>query len=203
MKRKIEQVAVLGSGIMGSRIACHFANAGYKVMLLDIAPKEFTDIDKKAGFTEDSLKFRNKITDAHLQTAVKSNPSPLYHKRKSNPSPLYHKSFAQRISTGNFTDNLKDIANCDWIIEVIIEDLNIKRTLFEQVEKFRRPGTLITSNTSGIPIHLMTEGRSDDFKKHFCALTILKNISAEHTFLTLHVTFLYLKLFQRNLPIRM
>jgi len=157
MRRKIEKVAVLGSGIMGSRIACHFANAGFNVLLLDIAPKEFTEADKKAGFVEDSPKFRNKITDTHLQSAI-----------KSNPSPLYHKSFAQRISIGNFTDNLKDIANFDWIIEVIIEDLNIKRTLFEQVEKFRKPGTLITSNTSGIPIHLMTEGRSDDFKKHFC-----------------------------------
>jgi len=87
---------------------------------------------------------------------------------KSNPSPVYTKDVVKKITTGNFTDNMKDIASCDWVIEVVVERLDIKQIIFEQVEKFRKPGTLITSNTSGIPIHMMTEGRSDDFKKHFC-----------------------------------
>ena len=93
----------------------------------------------------------------HLQAAI-----------KSNPSPVFTKDVVKRITTGNFADNMKDIASCDWIIEVVVERLDIKQKVFEQVEKYRKPGTLITSNTSGIPIHLMAEGRSDDFKKHFC-----------------------------------
>ena len=157
MKRTIKKVAVLGSGIMGSRIACHFANIGVNVLLLDIVPKEVAAADQKKGWTTETPDFRNSIVNQSLQNAV-----------KSNPSPLYKKSYASRITTGNFTDNLKQIADCDWIIEVVVENIDIKRKIFTEVEKFRKPGTLITSNTSGIPIHLMTEGRSDDFKKHFC-----------------------------------
>ena len=147
MNRTIKKVAVLGSGVMGSRIACHFANIGVEVILLDIVPKDAT-ADKKS---------RNKIVDDALAFAL-----------KSNPSPIYRKSFAKRIVTGNFDDNMKDIASCDWIIEVVIERLDIKKQVFEKVELYRKPGTLITSNTSGIPIHLMDEGRSEDFQKHFC-----------------------------------
>ncbi len=147
MNRTIKKVAILGSGVMGSRIACHFANIGIEVILLDIVPKDAT-ADKKS---------RNKIVDDALAFAL-----------KSNPSPIYRKAFAKRITTGNFDDNMKDIATCDWIIEVVIERLDIKKQVFENVEKFRKPGTLITSNTSGIPIHLMNEGRSEDFQKHFC-----------------------------------
>ncbi|MDQ3050025.1 MAG: 3-hydroxyacyl-CoA dehydrogenase NAD-binding domain-containing protein [Bacteroidota bacterium] len=157
MKRSIKSVAVLGSGIMGSRIACHFANIGVNVLLLDILPKELSPEELKKGLTSDSKEFRNRIVNTALQTAV-----------TSNPSPLYKKSFAARITTGNFADQMKDIASCDWIIEVVIENLEIKKRVFEDVEKFRKPGTLITSNTSGIPIHLMAEGRSEDFKKNFC-----------------------------------
>ena len=87
---------------------------------------------------------------------------------KSNPSPIYSKSYISRITTGNFDDDLPKIADCDWVIEVVIERLDIKQQVFTNVEKYRKPGTLITSNTSGIPIHLMTEGRSEDFQKHFC-----------------------------------
>ncbi|MGN6196677.1 MAG: 3-hydroxyacyl-CoA dehydrogenase/enoyl-CoA hydratase family protein [Ginsengibacter sp.] len=145
-KRNIHKVAVLGSGVMGSRIACLFAGIGVKVLLLDIA----------AADSKDS-KSKNKIVNDALAAAVKSSPSPVY----SKESP-------KNISTGNFEDNMKDVASCDWIIEVVIERLDIKKQVFEQVEKFRKPGTLITSNTSGIPIHLMAEGRSEDFKKHFC-----------------------------------
>ena len=157
MNRHIRKVAVLGSGVMGSRIACHFANIGCEVILLDIVPRELSEEDKKRGLTLDSKKFRNKIVDGALQFAL-----------NSNPSPIYKKSFARRIETGNLEDDLSKINECDWIIEVVIERLDIKQQVFENVEKHRKPGTLITSNTSGIPIHMMLEGRSDDFKKHFC-----------------------------------
>jgi 3-hydroxyacyl-CoA dehydrogenase len=148
-KRVIKRVAVLGSGVMGSRIACHFAGIGLQVLLLDIVPNEAKESDNKT--------LRNKIVNDSLQAAI-----------KSNPSPVYTKDVIQKITTGNFDDNLKDIANCDWIIEVVVERLDIKRSLYEKVEQFRKPGTLITSNTSGIPIHLLSEGRGEDFKKHFC-----------------------------------
>lgn len=157
MNRIIKKVAVLGSGIMGSRIACHFANIGVNVLLLDIAPRDLTEEEKAKGLTLDHPAVKNKIVAASLDTAL-----------KSNPSPIYKKSFAKRISTGNFSDNMKDIGGVDWIIEVVVENLNIKKSVFEEVEKYRKPGTLITSNTSGIPIQQMLEGRSDDFKKHFC-----------------------------------
>jgi 3-hydroxyacyl-CoA dehydrogenase len=156
MKRTIKKVAVLGSGVMGSRIACHFANIGVQVLLLDIAPKELTADEEKKGLKLDALAVRNRIVNSALQAAV-----------VANPSPLYRKSEVSRIKTGNFDDNLKDIATCDWVIEVVVERLDIKKSLYERVEQFRKKGTLITSNTSGIPIHLLAEGRSDDFKQHF------------------------------------
>ena len=157
MNRHIRKVAILGSGVMGSRIACHFANIGCDVLLLDIIPRELNPDESKKGLTLESKSVRNRIVDGALQFAL-----------KSNPSPIYRKSFASRIQTGNFEDDLSKISTCDWIIEVIIERLDIKLQLFEKVEKYRTPGTLISSNTSGIPIHLMNEGRSDDFKAHFC-----------------------------------
>jgi 3-hydroxyacyl-CoA dehydrogenase len=149
MKRTIKKVAVLGSGVMGSRIACHFAGIGLQTLLLDMVPKGFEESTKPAE--------RNKLVNDALAAAI-----------KSNPSPVYTKDVVKKITTGNFTDNMKDIASCDWVIEVVVERLDIKQLIFEQVEKFRKPGTLITSNTSGIPISMMAEGRSDDFKKHFC-----------------------------------
>ena len=156
-KRKIEKVAVLGSGVMGSRIACHFANIGVQVLLLDIVPRELNDKEKSAGMDMENPKVRNRIVNDSLQEAL-----------KSNPSPIYDKKFASRIETGNFDDDMKRIAEVDWIIEVVVERLDIKKQVFENVEKYRKDGTLITSNTSGIPIHLMSDGRSDDFQKHFC-----------------------------------
>jgi len=170
-KRIIKKVAVLGSGVMGSRIACHFAGVGLQVLLLDILPKDLPDDAKPAA--------RNKIVNDALTAAV-----------KSNPSPVYTKDVLKYIKTGNFTDNMKDIADCDWVIEVVVERLDIKQIVFTDVEKYRKPGTLITSNTSGIPIHMMTEGRSDDFKKHFCGthffnppryLRLLEIIPTPHT----------------------
>ncbi|MGI4738552.1 MAG: 3-hydroxyacyl-CoA dehydrogenase NAD-binding domain-containing protein [Janthinobacterium lividum] len=156
MKRIIKKVAVLGSGVMGSRIACHFANIGVPVLLLDIAPKELTADEEKKGLKLDAPAVRNRIVNSALQAAV-----------VANPSPLYRKSEASRIKTGNFDDNLKEIASCDWVIEVVVERLDIKKSLYERVEQFRKKGTLITSNTSGIPIHLLAEGRSSDFKENF------------------------------------
>ncbi|HRH01446.1 MAG TPA: 3-hydroxyacyl-CoA dehydrogenase/enoyl-CoA hydratase family protein [Bacteroidia bacterium] len=147
MKRSIKKVAVLGSGVMGSRIACHFANIGVEVLLLDIVPKDAAP-DKKS---------RNKIVDDALNFAL-----------KSNPSPIYKKSFATKITTGNFEDDMPKIAGYDWIIEVVVERLDIKKQVFEKVEQFRRAGSIVSSNTSGIPINQMIEGRSEDFQKHFC-----------------------------------
>lgn len=157
MNRKINKVAVLGSGVMGSRIACHFANIGVEVLLLDIVPRELSDKEKAKGLTLEDGVVRNRIVDEALTFAL-----------KSNPSPIYKKEFASRIETGNMEDDMSKIASCDWIIEVVIERLDIKQQVFQNVEKYRKEGTLITSNTSGIPIHMMLEGRSDDFKKHFC-----------------------------------
>ncbi|RAJ33316.1 3-hydroxyacyl-CoA dehydrogenase/enoyl-CoA hydratase family protein [Pedobacter cryoconitis] len=157
MNKKINKVAVLGSGIMGSRIACHFANIGVEVLLLDIAPKELSPEEIVKGLTLENPAVQNRIVNAALQNAIKTNPSPVYTKK------VVHK-----ITTGNFEADMSKIAGVDWIIEVVVENLDIKKKVFEQVEQFRKPGTLITSNTSGIPIHLMTEGRSDDFKANFC-----------------------------------
>ncbi|MDG1332177.1 MAG: 3-hydroxyacyl-CoA dehydrogenase/enoyl-CoA hydratase family protein [Crocinitomicaceae bacterium] len=157
MNRHIRKVAVLGSGVMGSRIACHFANIGCEVVMLDIVPRELNEVEQKKGVSQDSPAFRNRIVNDALKFAL-----------KSNPSPIYRKSFASRIITGNFDDDMSKISDCDWIIEVVIERLDIKQQVFENVEKFRKPGTLITSNTSGIPIHMMLDGRSDDFKANFC-----------------------------------
>ena len=164
MNKKINKVAVLGSGIMGSRIACHFANIGVEVLLLDIVPKEGP---------------RNSVVDTALQTAV-----------KTNPSPIYSKKVLSRITTGNFEDDMSKIALVDWIIEVVVENLDIKKKVFDQVEQFRKAGTLVTSNTSGIPIHMMAEGRSEDFKANFCGthffnppryLRLLEIIPTPHT----------------------
>jgi 3-hydroxyacyl-CoA dehydrogenase len=149
MKRTIKKVAVLGSGVMGSRIACLFAGIGVQVLLQDIVPKDALENPNPAA--------RNKLVNDALQAAL-----------KSNPSPVYTPDVVKRITTGNFEDNLKDIAACDWVIEVVVERLDIKQLLYEKVEQYRKKGTLITSNTSGIPIHILAEGRSEDFKKHFC-----------------------------------
>jgi len=156
-RRTIEKVAVLGSGVMGSRIACHFANIGVEVLLLDIVPRELNEKEQAKGLDLNNAAVRNRIVNDSLTFAL-----------KSNPSPIYDKKFASRITTGNFDDDMAKISEADWIIEVVVERLDIKQQVFEKVEKHRKPGTLITSNTSGIPIASMNEGRSDDFKKHFC-----------------------------------
>ncbi len=141
--RTIRKIAVLGSGIMGSGIACHLANAGFQVLMLDLPTTR-----------EGSL--RNQIAESALAAAL-----------KQKPAPLYHVSMATRITTGNFEDDLPRLREMDWIIEVIVEKLDVKRSLFEKVDQYRKPGSIVSSNTSGIPIHQMAEGRSDDFRRHF------------------------------------
>ncbi len=151
MSRKIKKVAVLGSGVMGSGIAAHFANIGLEVQLLDIVPFDITDEERKSPAQ------RNRIVNGALKAASKA---------KLNP--FYKKDFIHRIATGNFDDDFEKIKDADWIIEVVVERLDIKKQIFAKVDQFRKPGSLVTSNTSGIPINLMMEGRSDDFVKHFC-----------------------------------
>ena len=128
MKRTIKKVAVIGSGIMGSGIACHFANIGIEVLLLDIVPRELTDAESKKGWSLEDKIVRNRIVNEHLANAL-----------KSKPSPIYHQKFASRIKTGNTTDDLAQIATADWIIEVVVERLDIKKSVFEQIEKYRKP----------------------------------------------------------------
>ncbi|MFQ5448208.1 MAG: 3-hydroxyacyl-CoA dehydrogenase/enoyl-CoA hydratase family protein, partial [Saprospiraceae bacterium] len=149
--RRIKKVAVLGSGIMGSGIACHFANAGLEVLMLDIVPRDLPE-----GKQKDKAA-RNSIATKALAAAV-----------KSKPAPLFDKAFVSRIEVGNFEDDFPKIKDCDWVIEVVVERLDIKKLIFEKVDQYRRLGSLVTSNTSGIPIHLMLEGRSEDFRKNFC-----------------------------------
>jgi len=157
MNRKIKKVTVLGSGVMGSAIACHFANIGCSVLLLDMVPRELTDTESKKGLSLEDKSVRNRLVNDFLKASL-----------KSKPSPIYHQSFASRIETGNFDDDFEKIATCDWVIEVVVERLDIKKIIFDKVDKYRKPGTLVSTNTSGIPIHMMLEGRSEDFKKHFC-----------------------------------
>ena len=156
MNRHIKKVAVLGSGIMGSGIACHLANIGVEVLLLDMVPRELNDKEKAKGLTLEDKAVRNRLVNDYLQGAL-----------KSKPSPIYKKEFACRITIGNFDDDFEKIADCDWVIEVVVERLDIKKIIFEKVDKYRKPGTLVSSNTSGIPIHMMLEERSEDFQKHF------------------------------------
>ena len=156
MKRNIEKVAVLGSGIMGSGIAAHLAGIGLQVLLLDISPKELNEDEKSKGLSLDHPSVQKRIVNDSLSKSL-----------KSKPSPIYNASFANRIKTGTFENDLHQIAEVDWIIEVVVERLDIKKQVFESVEKHRKPGTLISSNTSGIPIHLMVGGRSEDFQQHF------------------------------------
>ncbi len=156
MKRRIEKAAVIGSGIMGSGIAAHLANAGVQVLLLDIVPRELTDAEKAKGLDLNHPAVRNRIAAENLKKAT-----------KSKPALFYDKSFVNRITVGNTEDDMPKIAGVDWIIEVVPERLDIKKAVFDQIEKHRKPGTIVSSNTSGIPISLMAKGRSEDFKKNF------------------------------------
>ena len=151
MKYRLKKVAVLGSGVMGSGIPCHLANVGMEVLMLDMVTPNLDSSQSKVKAQ------RNKMVDMALQNSI-----------KSKPAPLYHNSFASRIRTGNFEDDFEQIQDADWIIEVVVENLKIKKQIFEKVEQYRKEGSLVSSNTSSIPIHLLAEGRSDDFKACFC-----------------------------------
>src|SRR6266480_413670 len=132
MLKRIEKVAVLGAGTMGSRIAAHLANTGVSCLLLDIVPTDAPPGNPAA---------RNRIAEAGLDAA-----------RKSRPAALMEPGLARLIATGNFEDHLSLLAGCDWIIEVVVENLELKRALLRKVEAVRAPGTIVTTNTSGLPI---------------------------------------------------
>ena len=156
MSHRINRVAVLGSGTMGAQIAAHCANAGLEVLLLDIAPKELTKQEESRGLTLESKPVRNRIVNAGLEAA-----------KKIKPAAFFSPKLSSLIDVGNFDDDLAKLSGVDWIIEAIVEKLDIKRDLFSKVDKVRKAGTIVSSNTSGIPIKAMSEGMSDDFRKHF------------------------------------
>ena len=155
-KIQIKKIAVLGSGIMGSRIACHLINVGFEVVLLDITPKELNKTELKNNKKLNDLEVRNRIVNESLSNAVHSKPSPLFKKEKHT-----------KIITGNFEDDIKLVSTVDWIIEVVVENLKIKNEIYDLIEKHRRKDTIITTNTSGIPINHISKGRSKNFKEMF------------------------------------
>src|ERR1700730_4665118 len=156
MKRRIEKVAVLGAGTMGARIAAHLANGGIPCYLLDIVPREPTPEEARKGLRLESPAVRNRIVFAGLEAA-----------RKARPAAFFTAETARLITPGNLEDNLDWCGQVDWIMEAVAEDLEIKRSLLARVETVRKPGTIVTSNTSGLPIHLIAEGRSEDFQQHW------------------------------------
>ena len=156
MNRRIEKAAVLGAGTMGARIAAHLANAGIPCFLLDIVPTELKPEEQSKGLTLASLAVRNRIVFAGLEAA-----------KKSRPAAFFTPETARLITPGNLEDNLAWCGQVDWIIEAVAENLEIKRKLFERVEGARKPGTIVTTNTSGLPIHRIAEGHSEDFQRHF------------------------------------
>src|SRR6201988_4208567 len=156
MKRRIEKVAVLGAGTMGARIAAHLANAGIPCFLLDIVPAELNADEKRKGLTLESPAVRNRIVLAGLEAA-----------KRARPGAFFTPETARLVTPGNLQDNIAWCGQVDWIIEAVAENLEIKRNLFARVEAVRKPGTIVTSNTSGLPIHLIAEGRSEDFQQHW------------------------------------
>jgi len=156
MKTNIEKVAVLGAGTMGARIAAHLANAGVPCWLLDIVPSELTAEERARGLTLNDATVRNRIARGGLEAA-----------RKSRPAAFFTPSAAARITIGNFDDNLAWCAQADWIIEVVAENLEIKRKLLQRVASHRRPATIVTTNTSGLPVRQIAEGFDADFQQHW------------------------------------
>ncbi|MFD1863374.1 3-hydroxyacyl-CoA dehydrogenase NAD-binding domain-containing protein [Planococcus chinensis] len=156
MAYQIKKAAVIGSGVMGSGIAAHLANIGIPVVLLDIVPRELTKEEEAKGLTLDNKGVRNRIASTAVQKLLKQKPAPLAAKKN-----------LQLITPGNLEDDLDRLKDVDWIIEVIVENLEVKKSLYEKLDAVRKPGTIITSNTSGISINAMAEGRSEDFGKHF------------------------------------
>jgi len=156
MEKKIKKAGVIGAGVMGATIAAQMANVGIETILLDIVPPELTEDDKKKGLAEESKEFRNKFGRIGLNTAL-----------NSRPASFYVPEYAKLITIGNTEDNLGWLSDVDWIIEVVVERLDIKKEVFEKIESVLAPGTIVTSNTSGIPAQTMCEGRSENFRKYF------------------------------------
>jgi 3-hydroxyacyl-CoA dehydrogenase len=156
MVKRIRRAAVLGSGVMGSGIAAHLANVGIPTLLLDIVPRELTKEEEAKGLTLEHKEVRNRLVNQALQKLL-----------KQKPAPLMSKANFSLIEVGNFEDDFHRLAEVDWIIEVVVENLDIKKSVFARVDEVRKPGTIVSSNTSGISIEAMAEGRSEDFKKHF------------------------------------
>jgi 3-hydroxyacyl-CoA dehydrogenase len=156
LKRAIEKVVVLGAGTMGARIAAHVANAGVWCALLDIAPAELTPEEQKRGLSLARPEVRNRIVRAGLAAAA-----------KAKPAALFTRGLEKRIVTGNFDDDLRLCAEADWIIEVVAENLEIKRALLSRVAQFRKPGTIVTTNTSGLPVRRIAEGLPDEWQQHW------------------------------------
>ncbi|WP_075982798.1 3-hydroxyacyl-CoA dehydrogenase/enoyl-CoA hydratase family protein [Bacillus massilinigeriensis] len=156
MVQQIKKAAVLGSGVMGSGIAAHLANIGIPTLLLDIVPRELTDAEKAKGLTLENKQVRNRISATALQKLLKQKPAPLTSKKN-----------LALIEAGNFDDDMERLKDVDWIIEVVVENLSIKQQIFEKVDQNRKPGSIVSSNTSGISVEAMAEGRSEDFQKHF------------------------------------
>lgn len=179
MIQQIKKAAVLGSGVMGSGIAAHLANIGIPTLLLDIVPRDLTDDEKKKGLILEDKAVRNRISQTALQNLL-----------KQKPAPLTSKNNLALIEAGNFEDDLSRLSEVDWIIEVVVENLAIKQQIFEKVDQYRKPGSFVSSNTSGISVEAMAEGRSDDFQKHFLGthffnppryLKLLEIIPTQHT----------------------
>lgn len=156
MIQSIKKAAVLGSGVMGSGIAAHLANIGIPTLLLDIVPRELLEAEKKKGFTLEDKQVRNRLSDSAVQKLLKQKPAPLTSKENIG-----------LITTGNFEDDMAKLSEVDWIIEVVVENLEIKKKVFGQIDNVRKPGSIVSSNTSGISVEAMAEGRSEDFQKHF------------------------------------
>ncbi|WP_396953698.1 3-hydroxyacyl-CoA dehydrogenase NAD-binding domain-containing protein [Neobacillus mesonae] len=179
LNQLIKKAAVLGSGVMGSGIAAHLANIGIPTLLLDIMPNTLTKEEELKGLTLEDKQVRNRISTAAVQKLLKQKPAPLTVTRNLD-----------LIEPGNLEDDLVKLKDVDWVIEVVVENLNVKKQVFEKVDHFRKPGSIISSNTSGISVEAMAEGRSDDFKKHFLGthffnppryLKLLEVIPTQHT----------------------
>ncbi|MEH7382883.1 3-hydroxyacyl-CoA dehydrogenase NAD-binding domain-containing protein [Bacillus sp. JJ1533] len=156
MVQSIKRAAVLGSGVMGSGIAAHLANIGIPTLLLDIVPRELLEAEKKKGLTLEDQEVRNRLSNTAVQKLLKQKPAPLTSKEN-----------IALITTGNFEDDLTKLSEVDWIIEVVVENLEVKKKVFSQIDEVRKPGSIISSNTSGISVEAMAEDRSEDFQKHF------------------------------------
>src|SRR5918997_4789432 len=156
MSYTVKRVVVIGSGTMGGGIAAHAANAGLRVYLLDVAPKELTPEEEQRGLKLESPQVRNRIVNASLERL-----------KKSKPAAFFTPEAAELVTVGNLEENFEWVGEGDWIVEAVVEQLRPKQELFARVERVRRPGSIVSSNTSGLPIASLAEGLSEEFRAHF------------------------------------